>query len=402
MTGNSKITATTAYVIIFCLQMITSRAGAAELTGSATVEGRFFFHAPQYAGQKHHDASLAITAEYFHQFTSGSSVTIMPFARLDSNDPQRTHADFRELNFMYPGDDWEATAGIAKVFWGATEFVHLVDIINQTDLVEDIDGEEKLGQPMLRLSLVRAWGVVEGFLLPLFRERTFPGVKGRLRPSVSVDTDQAVYESSAEQYHPDFALRYSNTLGTCDLGISQFIGTSREPSLLETAAGPGETRLYPYYPQITQTGVDLQMVQGEWLWKGEALYRIGQGRDFFATTFGVEYTLYGMLGSSMDLGILGEYIFDDRDETIATAFENDVMLGLRWTANDAAGTKLLAGIIKDLNHSTIATTLEASRRFGEFIKLQLTGCMFGSTDEKDPFSSLKQDDFLKLEAIYYF
>lgn len=401
MTGEAK-TATAVSVIFLCLLVITPRADAAELSGSAIVEGRSFFHAQQDADQKHHDASLALTAEYYHDFPSGSSLTITPFARLDSGDSQRTLADFRELNFMYPGVGWEATAGIAKVFWGATEFVHLVDIINQTDLVEDIDGEEKLGQPMLRLSLVRKWGVVEGFLLPIFRERTFPGVKGRLRSSVVVDTDQAVYESSAEQYHPDFALRYSHTFGTCDVGISQFFGTSREPSLLETDAGPGETRLYPYYPQIIQTGVDLQMVQGEWLWKGETLYRSGQGRDFFATTFGVEYTLYGMLGSSMDLGILGEYIFDDRDETIATAFDNDVMLGLRWTANDAAGTKLLAGIIKDLNHSSVGATLEASRRFGEFIKLQLTGYMFGNTDEKDPFFSLKKDDFVKLEAIYYF
>ncbi len=399
MTWKYKITAT-ASVIFLCLP--TGRTDAAELTGSATVESRFFAHSPQYADQKHHDASLALTAEYYHQFTSGSSVTIRPFARLDSNDSQRTHADFRELNFMYMGEGWEATAGISKVFWGATEFVHLVDIINQTDLVEDIDGEEKLGQPMLRLSVVRAWGVIDGFVLPVFRERTFPGKKGRLRPSLVIDSDKAVFESSAEQYHLDFALRYSHTFGTCDLGIAQFFGTSREPSLLEKDSSPAETSLYPYYPQIVQTGVDLQMVQGEWLWKGEALHRTGQGRDFFATTFGVEYTLYGVLGSSMDLGILGEYIFDERDENIATAFDNDVMVGLRWIANDAAGTKLLAGIMKDIDHSSIGATLEASRRFGETTKLQLSGYMFGNTDEKDTFFSLNQDDFVKLEAIYYF
>jgi hypothetical protein len=401
MTGNSKITAT-ASVFFFSLLFVITGANAAELTGSATVEGSFFFHAPQYAGQKQHDSSLSLTAEYYYELISGSNITITPFARLDIGDSQRTHADFRELNFMYLADGWEATAGISKVFWGATEFVHLVDIINQTDLVEDIDGAEKLGQPMLRLSFVREWGVVEGFLLPLFRERTFPGKKGRLRSSVVVDTDQAVYESSAEQYHPDFALRYSHILGTCDLGIAQFFGTSREPSLLETDSGTGETRFYPYYPQITQTGVDLQMVHGEWLGKGEALYRSGQGRDFFAATFGVEYTFYGVLGSSIDLGILGEYIFDDRDETSATAFDNDVMIGLRWTANDAPGTRLLAGIMKNVDSSSLSFTLEANRRIGETMKLQLSGYVFGGADETDPLFPLKQDDFVKLEAIYYF
>ncbi len=71
--------------------------------------------------------------------------------------------------------------GLSKVFWGAAEFVHLADIINQTDGVEGFDGEEKLGQPMLRLSLFLDRGTVNAFILPWFRERTFPGKKDRLR-----------------------------------------------------------------------------------------------------------------------------------------------------------------------------------------------------------------------------
>ena len=41
--------------------------------------------------------------------------------------------------------------GAAKVFWGTAESRHLVDIINQTDAVEDIDEEDKLGQPMVKV-----------------------------------------------------------------------------------------------------------------------------------------------------------------------------------------------------------------------------------------------------------
>jgi hypothetical protein len=50
-----------------------------------------------------------------------------------------------------------------------------VDIINQTDLVENIDGEDKLGQPMVHFSYFGDWGVVDFFLLPYLRERTYPG-----------------------------------------------------------------------------------------------------------------------------------------------------------------------------------------------------------------------------------
>ena len=48
--------------------------------------------------------------------------------------------------------------GVGKVFWGVTESQHLVDIINQTDLVENIDTEDKLGQPMLETTWLQNWG----------------------------------------------------------------------------------------------------------------------------------------------------------------------------------------------------------------------------------------------------
>jgi len=54
-------------------------------------------------------------------------------------------------------------------FWGVTEFQHLVDIINQTDLVENIDTEDKLGQPMINLALINDWGTVDLFIMPYFR-----------------------------------------------------------------------------------------------------------------------------------------------------------------------------------------------------------------------------------------
>ena len=81
----------------------------------------------------------------------------------------------------------ELRFGVDKVFWGRTESRHLVDVVNQTDLIEYPDEEEKLGQPMLRLTLPRAWGVADIFFLPYFRERTFAGRDGRLRSALVVD-----------------------------------------------------------------------------------------------------------------------------------------------------------------------------------------------------------------------
>ena len=64
--------------------------------------------------------------------------------------------------------------------------------------------------------------------------------------------------------------------------------------------------LIPYYDQIEQTGLEAQSTLGGWLLKLEAIRRAGQGDPFLALAGGFEYTLVGLLGSAMDLGVLAE------------------------------------------------------------------------------------------------
>ena len=64
--------------------------------------------------------------------------------------------------------------GIDKVFWGVIESRHLVDYINQTDGVEDVDGEDKLGQPMINLGLQRDWGDLIFFCCLIFVNGPLP------------------------------------------------------------------------------------------------------------------------------------------------------------------------------------------------------------------------------------
>ncbi|MEN8257685.1 MAG: hypothetical protein ABFS09_07465 [Thermodesulfobacteriota bacterium] len=373
-----------------------------ELTGSVDLEGRFFLQSPQFPDQRSQSASFALNAELYHEFVSGSSLILSPFARLDSADKERSHADLRELNYLHVRDDWELRLGLGKVFWGACEFVHLVDIINQTDLVESLDGEEKLGQPMLHFSFVRGWGVLDLFLLPYFRERTFQGEKGRLRFPLIVDTDHPLYESGSEELHQDVSLRYSHSLGAVDFGLSYFRGTSREPFLIAGLNYKDEPILTPYYEQISQTSLDLQGVYGSWLIKAEAFYRRGYGRPFAAATFGFEYTLVGVFETDLDLGIIGEYVFDDREKVRQGLFNNDLMGGLRLAFNDAASSEILIGIVQDVEQSSRLLTLEAGRRFSDFLRLNLEGTCFMDGAKESVDNSLRDDDFLKLELIYYF
>jgi hypothetical protein len=378
-------------------------AHAGEISGSVEVEARVFFEKPTHAGQEEHNGSLALMPEFYHELSGDLSLTAVPFARLDSTDEERTHFDLREFNLLWVGERMEVRAGVGKVFWGVTEFVHLVDIVNQTDLIEEIDGEEKLGQPMIHLSMPEDWGVVDLFLLPYFRERTFPGRDGRLRTEPPVDTSSARFESDAEERHLDFAVRYSHSIGDWELGIYHFRGTGREPTLEVALGAGGQPVLVPFYEQIGQTGLDAQLIAGEWLLKLEAIYRTGQGdEDFGATVAGFEYTWVRALGTDADLGFIGEWAWDERGDYSTTAFENDIMVGVRIALNDAQSTELLAGLIQDMDTPTRVLTLEGSRRIGDATKVSLDARIFSEVDEGDPLHSVENDSHIRLRMEYFF
>ncbi len=386
-----------------CLLLFSPTANAQEFSGFVGAEARLFANSPIHDGQVEHSGSLVAQPEFYYEWDSGSSFTLVPFYRLDSADPKRTHFDLRELTYLWLEDEFELRLGVRKVFWGATEIVHLIDVINQTDLVENTDTEDKLGQPMINLSLVRDWGMVDLFLLPYFRERTFPGRRGRLRSQLVVDTSRTEYESSAEEWHTDWAARYSHTLGDLDFGIYHFNGTGREPTLLLRTNVPGDPVLVPLYEQIHQTGLDATYVLGEWLWKLEALYRNGQGtRNFFSWTGGFEYTFTRIWDTPMDLGVLLEGIFDERGRNATTPFEHDIAGGLRLTFNDADSTELLFGWVQDLEDDARFLFLETSRRFGDHWKLTVELRTFFSQPASDVLFDQRDDDFMQAELAYYF
>lgn len=386
----------------------TGDAGAGEWDFSASVaaEVRVFPNDPAYPGQDDSlfSPSVAVEPEIVYEWNDGDDrITVVPFARWDADDDERTHVDLRKAHWLRFGDDWDLVVGIDKVFWGVTESRHLVDIINQTDGVEDIDNEDKLGQPMINLTLQRDWGALGVFVLPGLRERTFPDEGARLSGPLPVLEDDATYESGAEQAHVDFALRWSHVIGDWDIGLAHFHGTGREPRLLRGLDSGGNPALIPRYDQIDQTGLDAQFTGDATLWKFEAITRGGQGDRFFAAVGGFEHTLFGVFDSSTDIGFLAEYLYDGRDDDAPfTAADNDLFLGSRLTLNDPQDTTLLAGAFVDLDTQAVLVSIEAERRLGEDWKLELEGRAFVDVPADDVFAGIRDDDFLTLRLTRFF
>ncbi len=389
-------------------------AGEWDIGGEIAGEVRYFPQEAQFPGQfDHWQASLTVQPDLRWESGDGKhQIVALPFVRLDAQDDERTHFDLREGYYRYVSDnDWTLLIGAAKVFWGTVESRHLVDIINQTDGVEDVDEEDKLGQPMVKLSLLKEWGQLDLFVLPGFRARTFPGPDGRLRFGIPIDGENPLFERDDRRGAVDYAARYSNFFGNWDIGLSVFHGTSREPRFTIDATN---NVLLPVYDRITQGGLDVQYTAGAWLFKGEAIVREGQGETFFASVAGFEYTVYQIFGKAWDLGLLAEYLYDDRDDGFTseafgltseapfTAFQNDVFAGARLAINDTQDTSILAGVSVDAEDQSLSMFIEAERRLGENWTAELESRLFFNVDPENIADAFRNDDFLAFRLTRYF
>jgi len=364
-------------------------------SGSVGAELQSFRHESANAQQSQHYQSIIFKPEYVHEWNGGQHLfQFSAFARYNHNNENQTHADIRELYWSYASDEWELRAGVRKVFWGVTESQHLVDIINQTDSVEGFDGEDKLGQPMINFAYIQDWGTLDLFVLPGFRERPLSSDDARLNSAPFFTNDNATYDSSSEKNHIDSAVRYSHYIGDWDFGVSHFYGTSREPGFIGSSS--------PYYDLIHQTGLDVQATIESWLWKFEGISRSGMNDRYYAATFGLEYSFFDIRESGADVGVVLEYMYDDRNNKATTPFEDDTLVGLRLALNDEQSTDALLGIVVDNEGDGNILSLEASRRIGDSFKINVEASLFFGAESTDPTYTFQSDDYFQLSLFYFY
>jgi hypothetical protein len=351
----------------------------------------------------YNDIAASLEPEFKTSFNEGNTfATLTLFGRWDSRDNARRHGDIRELNLVHAPGNWETMIGIGKVFWGVTESSHLVDVINQTDTLEGFDGEDKLGQPMIRVSRSFEQSTLTLFALPGFREREFLSSDNPLSLPFEVTDGNPIYESNDENEHVDFAVRYSGYLDIIDYGASWFLGTSREPGFL-----PGnDGRLIPFYPQMEQFGIDLQVTSDAWLWKLEVIRRSFDQNptddDFTAAAGGLEYSFYSMADGMFDLGLLAEQHYDSRDDRSTIALQNDLFTGMRFAFNDAESSEVLAGAFIDMDDDTTSLRVEANRRVFSDARVSLEAQAFTNVDPDNVVIGFRDSDFIRLSLEFFF
>lgn len=425
---------------------IAMSAQALEFKTTLEAEARAFYEADGSPVP----ASGSATVELFQAWDDEHQRIVGEFfGRYDDEDDARTHDDVRELYWQVIGDEFEFRLGARRVYWGVVESRHLVDIVNQTDLVEDIDSKSKLGAPMMNLALVHDWGVVDFLLLPYQRARTYPGPDGHPRLPFPVAADEARYESPQRQHHLDYAVRYAGSFGGIDVGLAWFDGTARDPHLLGclrrgatvagTAVAPdgpncnpsapqgdpltallqqaglapsdqqiraeaaSQVVLVPYYDRLRQASLDAQWIIDSLALKAEALRRERSNRDTYAFVGGFEWSFGNVPWLNADAGILGEYLRDQDNEALGVLYDDELFAGLRLTFNDEASSQVLAGITGDRsNFRSRFGGIEASRRLGNDWRVALKARMFAEIPDDSIAKFLEKQDFVTVSVERFF
>lgn len=387
--------ATASTVALFASQALMADDWQKE--GQLTLELRQFAE-PNMDRQFNNDSSLSGEIKISKEWNDGyDEFVAIPSFRVNNRDSGQNRIDFKSLSWNHQADTWALRTGVRTVTWQVTESRHLVDVINQIDASADIDGEDKLGEAMVNAVKLTDWGNMELLVMPGFRERVLPGEHARLRSPVPFDTKGADYESGAAEWRTDVAAKVTWIPDDWELALSHFSGTSREP-VYNFVNGT----LRPEYRLIDQTGLEVQYAAGNWLWKGEAISNSGfERKRYSAAVAGFEYTWSGLGETGYDVGVLSEYLWDERK---FSPLREDIFVGARLSLNDIPGTTLLIGAITDLKTEEYIGLAEFSRRVGNNLKLDVEVRLFGkpgNTGQSD-FNLLHKDDYINVILTRYY
>ncbi len=104
----------------------------------------------------------------------------------------------------------------------------------------------------------------------------------------------------------------------------------------------------------------------------------------------------------MDIGVLYEWLYDDRGVAAGSGLDNASFGGTRIALNDADSTELLLGGFIDHQTGELSNAfLESSRRINENWKGTLEAGIFANPKPGSFLAQLNRDDYLQFRLSYF-
>jgi len=309
----------------------------------------------------------------------------------------------------------ELTAGKMRRFWGSTDGVNPVDVLNPRDLSFPPDGE-KLAVPLVHAGVYADDVKVEFAVVPLFTPAILPGaawrpaLTPRLPPGmtvVGVDAPE-VNRPAAELGNIQFGVRGTLDLGQFDVSATYFHGFRSQPTQsarLEPTGTPGQVRLQPVlnYDRIELLGLDFSGTVGDVVLRGEAAYQItadpdgtdpATGNHALQAVLGGEYLIPG--GPRTVVQAIFDYTAPDAGEAADTAYK--LMLAMMYQPNTR--TQLDLGWIQSLDGSGLLMPA-VGYSFADGVTGEAKAYVFYGGDGSE-FGDWRENSQLRVSVAYAF
>ncbi|HET9028318.1 MAG TPA: hypothetical protein VFN07_12390 [Trueperaceae bacterium] len=309
----------------------------------------------------------------------------------------------------------ELTAGKMRRFWGSTDGVNPVDVLNPRDLSFPPDGE-KLAVPLVHAGVYADDVKVEFAVVPLFTPAVLPGaawhpaLTPQLPPGmtvVGVDAPE-VNRPAAELGNIQFGVRGTLDLGQFDVSATYFHGFRSQPTQsarLEPTGTPGQVRLQPVlnYDRIELLGLDFSGTVGDVVLRGEAAYQItadpdgtdpATGNHALQAVLGGEYLIPG--GPRTVVQAIFDYTAPDAGEAADTAYK--LMLAMMYQPNTR--TQLDLGWIQSLDGSGLLMPA-VGYSFADGVTGEAKAYVFYGGDGSE-FGDWRENSQLRVSVAYAF
>ena len=317
------------------------------------------------------------------------------FGNWDEQDDERRYTDIRQASLHWRRDRVSMSLGVGTFFWGVSESINIVNVLNQADLRQTVDGKEKIGQTFASVGLRFGHGEVSLYYLPIFREREFPE-----RPSLGLPVSgRAIFEASDR--NRDFALRGHFYIGDLETGLGYFKGTRRAPLLI--SRNPAATTLTPFYIETENLLLDALYLFDETILKLEVKTGHELDQGFFAANVGIEYPIYSLPDSIQDLSLIAEYLIDDRDAQAESLGQNDLFIGLRTSFGEIGKSQVRGVISYDFDSHANFLDIGLEHRLNDYFRLETRALVFLNASREDTWLyPVRNEDFIELKLHYSF
>lgn len=357
--------------------------------------GRYYFNAEDknQTVDNQFSKGIKVEAKFKHKFDNTKFNSHL-FANWDSADESRRYIDVRKANFYYRHNDVTVGAGIDTFFWGVSESINVVNVLNQSDIMESLDGKVKLGQSFISASKRFSNGDISVYYLPEFNAVTFPE-----RPSYGLPiSERNLFENNKKE--GGFAARGLFYFDQYEFAISYFKGTRRSPILIPQ---PSANILTPFYVQTENILFDGVYLADDFTLKLEAKTGKELNNGFSTANVGIEYPSYIFADYIEEVTLIAEYVFDDRELTAETHGQNDLFIGAKFDFGDTNQGRARFLYSYDFDYQGQYAELSYQYRLNDYVRVKAKVMkVLTATPTDQRLYALTGEEFAKFSLHYAF